>query len=61
MFTSETLSTWAVRWAPVLLDAAGKGAVLLGLAFLAAPVLRKRSAAVRQLVWVLVLVVELIG
>lgn len=36
---------------PALLDAAIKGTVLLALAGLAVAVLRKRSAAVRQLVW----------
>jgi len=60
MFGSEAVYMWAGRWLPVLLDAAIKGAVLLGLAFLAAPVLRKRSAAVRQLVWVLALGILLV-
>jgi beta-lactamase regulating signal transducer with metallopeptidase domain len=60
MFSSEAIYMWAGRWLPVLLDAAVKGAVLLSLAFLAAPAMRKRSAAVRQLIWVLVLGVLLV-
>jgi beta-lactamase regulating signal transducer with metallopeptidase domain/HEAT repeat protein len=60
MFNIETLSIWAEQWLPALLDAAVKGTVLLGFATLAAAVLRKRSAAIRQLVWVLALGILLV-
>ena len=45
----------AGRWAPVALDAALKSAALLGLAWMAAPALRRTSAACRQWVWLLAL------
>ena len=60
MFNSDAIYMWAGQWAPIMLDATIKGAVLLGLAFLAAPILRKRSAAVRQLIWLMVLGVLLV-
>jgi beta-lactamase regulating signal transducer with metallopeptidase domain len=60
MFNIETLSVWSEQWIAALLDAAVKGTALLGFAALAASVLRKRSAAIRQLVWVLALGVLLV-
>ena len=50
-----SLQQLAVDWLPVLLDSAGKGMVLLLAAGVLVLVMRKASAAARQMVWLLAL------
>ena len=46
---------WATALLPAMLDAAVKGAVLLAAAWMVVALMRKASAASRQLVWLLAL------
>ncbi len=56
LWDNGLLSELATGWIAIFLDATVKGSVLVALAAVAAAVMRRRSAAMRHLVWALTMI-----